>query len=361
MKRLKIALDCDDVLYNCNHYAVELLNKELDEALDAESITKWGPLGNDLGKRLKYFDDPEFYENEPLIKGAKDFVHRLSQVADVYIITSIPANCAGARVARLAQDFPEIPMENIFIGRKKGMIKVDILLDDGPHNFTDSIAEYCVLYRQPWNSSESGLMSVYSYAEFLNFVDSLLKATVAPKESPKMLCLIGPSASGKTTIADILCTQEEGFCKVTSCTTRPVRPDDQPGTYNYLTKKEFVSQVENGQFAEYNEYLGNLYGTRFEDILSSCLKGIVVTVLDIRGAMAMKRTFGAGCAIVFIDRPKEQIIRSILERDISNEDKLERIMTVDNESSNRSYADAVIDNSRSFAHAVKQIKKVAGL
>jgi type IV pilus assembly protein PilB len=108
----------------------------------------------------------------------------------------------SARAQRLVKDFPEVPPEHILIGTRKDMVNLDILLDDGAHNITRTPATYPVLFRKPWNTHLSGLLSVNSYEDFLHLVEMIRHSFVAEKpnlENGGVVCLVGPTGSGKTT------------------------------------------------------------------------------------------------------------------------------------------------------------------
>ena len=47
-----------------------------------------------------------------------------------------------------------------------------------------------------------------------------------------------------------------------SCTTRNPRPGEINGVhYHFVTKEDFLKEVEAGNFLEHNEVHGNFYGT----------------------------------------------------------------------------------------------------
>ena len=85
---MRIILDCDDVLYKCNITALGLLNDELNTNYKISDITKWGQLGNSLDERIKYFKDELFVRKQEPYDGAKEFVHKLSEIAEIFICTT---------------------------------------------------------------------------------------------------------------------------------------------------------------------------------------------------------------------------------------------------------------------------------
>ena len=119
--RIRVGLDVDDTLYECNSYAVSIINKRHpDEVpLTVEEIKSWGGTGRHVDERIKLYSDPEFVRTQPVTEGAQEFVKKLSEIADVFFVTAVPACCMSARAERLIKDFPEIPAENIILGTRK--------------------------------------------------------------------------------------------------------------------------------------------------------------------------------------------------------------------------------------------------
>lgn len=83
-----------------------------------------------------------------------------------------------------------------------------------------------------------------------------------------LIVLIGKTASGKSTLQDMLVN--EGYEKIVTYTTRPKRRGEKDGVdYNYITQQEFMDKVEAGFFAEYNVFHTEkgdwYYGSAIED------------------------------------------------------------------------------------------------
>lgn len=351
--KLRVALDCDDVLYDCNNFAVKMLNTQKGCNYSIQDIYKWGKLGGLLDKRLDFFQEETFYRDVPLMDGASEFVSWLSQRAEVVIITSTPPQCIGARMKRLIEDFPQIPVDNIFFGSRKNMLHVDMILDDGFHNLIDSKANYPVLYRRPWNNHISGTLAVNNYEECKTLIETILEQYNERTIEPRVICLVGPSGSGKTTVMKEL-VKDPRFQRVPTWTTRDPRPDDMPGAYHHTSKEEFLSSV----FFESTVYGGEYYGTKLAEVEDVMKDAVAVLAMDISGCMAMKRHFGEKCALVFCKRDKEAMLDSILSRDVPVEVTKKRLLSMDGELRNEEFCDCVIDNNGSVAMAAAQIKKI---
>ena len=138
--RLQIGLDVDDILYDCNAFALDRLNREegIEPPLGIYDIHGWGNNNSPVDRRVRYFSDPDFVAAQPMLPGAEDFVRKLCRVAEVFFVSAVPPACMSARALRLRADFPEVPEQNILLGTRKDLVQLDILLDDGAHNISHS-------------------------------------------------------------------------------------------------------------------------------------------------------------------------------------------------------------------------------
>lgn len=350
-RSLKVILDYDDVLNLCNDMAVKRLGEEKGKEYSIEDITQWGPTGDELDERLAYFNDPEFMGSIPLRPGAKAFIYELSLMnVEIFIATSCASHCAGARVADIIRNFPWIDPGNILIGSRKDIILGDVMLDDGYHNLENAKVKYPVLFRRPWNRRITGIPAVNELREFLTIVRSLLNEHEPIAKGGKVISLIGPSGCGKSTIAGALV--EQGYAeKVKSCTTRAPREGETD--YHFVTKEEFLTMKENGEFLETTMYSGNYYGTSKKEInkILDTGKSAIVAV-DINGAMTMKSVFKNRSLNIFVRRDKESGIRALLLRRLSVEETARRIATIDAELRNEVFCDFTVDNNGTVQDSV---------
>lgn len=131
--------------------------------------------------------------------------------------------------------------------------------------------------------------------------------------TPFPLVLSAPSGGGKSTIARALVTAREDVGYSTSATTRRPRPGEQDGKdYFFLSRPEFRRRVEAGEFVEWAEYGGELYGTlkaQVDDVLASGRH--VVLDIEIKGAAAVRRLY-SGAVLVFIVPPSaDELLRRL--------------------------------------------------
>ena len=106
----------------------------------------------------------------------------------------------------------------------------------------------------------------------------------------KIIVLAGPSAVGKTTLADYMIKSGAPLELVRSATTRAPRGDGHDAEYLYFAKDEFVKLRDNGGMLECTEYAGAFYGTPVSEIERIQASGkIPLLILDIKGVESIKK------------------------------------------------------------------------
>ena len=346
--RLTTALDIDDVLLQCVPYAIELANEKyhFDPPLTIHEVDHWGELGTRADVIFEFFKDPEFFRNQPAIKGAKEFVKKLSKLTEVFVSTSVYPEFMGIRAQRIAEEFPEIPADHIYMGSRKDKIDVDILFDDGMHNVLRSNATYPVLLRRPWNQDATGVLAVNNYNEFLKLVevisDSYSIRRKKKEDNPGVVVLVGPSGSGKNEIARELMDRTNAFQKLISYTTDATVGLQGGEWYHYVSLEAFRAMQDSGEIFESTMYAGHCYGSCKTDVQKLLNQGShVLTVMDICGAMALKTHF-SNVTTVYVKRSKRALVAAVLEKNLQNSEKVSRLLALDAETKNEEICDYVI-------------------
>jgi guanylate kinase len=113
-----------------------------------------------------------------------------------------------------------------------------------------------------------------------------------------------------------------------SATTRPRRAGEREGRdYVFVSREEFVRRVEQGDFLEWAEYGGNLYGTRAALVEAHLDRGTdVILEIELQGArQVMERVPGA--VTVFIAPPSlGELEERLRRRDTETGETIERRM-----------------------------------
>lgn len=78
---------------------------------------------------------------------------------------------------------------------------------------------------------------------------------------PFIAVLIGPGGVGKGTLARRLVDADDRLWLSKSWTTRPVRPTEDGTEYHFVDRATFERAIADGEFLEWAEFHGHLYGT----------------------------------------------------------------------------------------------------
>jgi len=180
--------------------------------------------------------------------------------------------------------------------------------------------------------------------------------------SGKMLLISGPSGCGKSTICKRLLEDESVVFSI-SATTRKMRPGEVDGRdYHFLEKADFQERIKRGEFIEWAEVYGNLYGTLRAPMDEAIAAGKVYLVeIDVQGALQLKALDVPGI-YVFIAPPDFETLRKRLTaRGTETPEVLERrLQKAEDEYRERVKYDHVVVNDR-LVNAVSEVRRIAGL
>ncbi|HET9799471.1 MAG TPA: guanylate kinase [Gemmatimonadaceae bacterium] len=129
--------------------------------------------------------------------------------------------------------------------------------------------------------------------------------------------LSAPSGGGKTTIARALLSRRKDLGYSVSCTTRAPRPTEVNGRdYYFLTRAEFLTKREQGDFAESAEVHGNLYGTLVSEVKRVLgTQRHVVMDIDVQGATQFVRAFPHSVTIFILPPSAEVLLERLRARE----------------------------------------------
>ena len=145
-------------------------------------------------------------------------------------------------------------------------------------------------------------------------------------KKPILVVISGPSGVGKTTIIKAILSRRKDVIFSVSCTTRPKRPGEVHGRdYFFITEEEFKAMIDRGEFLEWAEVHGHLYGTPRKFVDKALKEGKSVLLdIDVKGAMNVMRTFRDG-VFVFIAPPSlEALEERIRKRKTEDEESIRR-------------------------------------
>ncbi len=139
-----------------------------------------------------------------------------------------------------------------------------------------------------------------------------------------------PSGAGKTTLVERVVEQTPHLKMSRSYTSRPARQGEIDGVdYNFVTPHRFEAMVAAGEFLEWADVFGNLYGTSDADTRRALAAGEdVVLVIDVQGARQVRRR-GIEAVTVFVMPPSYAALEQRLRgRSKDSEEAIQRRLEV---------------------------------
>ena len=139
-----------------------------------------------------------------------------------------------------------------------------------------------------------------------------------------------PSGTGKTTLVERLVEHTPSLKMSRSYTSRPAREGETDGVdYNFVTRPKFEAMAAAGEFLEWAEVFGNLYGTGASDTETMLASGHdVVLVIDVQGARKV-RARGVETITVFVMPPSMAVLEQRLRgRSKDSETEIQRRLQV---------------------------------
>jgi len=133
----------------------------------------------------------------------------------------------------------------------------------------------------------------------------------------RIFVISAPSGCGKTTLLKKLLKEKRlKLIHSISMTSRPPREDEKDGEdYVFVSEKEFRGKVKKGEFLEWEENFGNLYGTPKRFVEDALKKGTKVLLsIDVKGAMNIRSEYPCNSTLIFILPPSLAVLEERLRK-----------------------------------------------
>ena len=180
-------------------------------------------------------------------------------------------------------------------------------------------------------------------------------------ETPgNLFAVAAPSGAGKSSLVKALLELDSHLAVSVSHTTRAPRGQEHDGReYWFVDEPAFRAMAERGEFFEWAQVHGNLYGTSRKAIEQRLADGQdIVLEIDWQGALQIKQLF-AHTVLIFILPPSWDELRQRLQRrgEDGPETITQRMLNAREEVAQARHFDFVIINSL-FETAVFDLKTV---
>ena len=132
----------------------------------------------------------------------------------------------------------------------------------------------------------------------------------------RLVIISGPSGSGKDTILKKALEILPEIKFSISSITRPMREGEVEGEkYNFISKEKFEDMIKNDMLLEYNNYVGNYYGTPkapVEKVINE--GGEIILEIDVNGQRNVKEKVEASLSVFIMPPSMEELEKRLTGR-----------------------------------------------
>lgn len=141
-----------------------------------------------------------------------------------------------------------------------------------------------------------------------------------------LFVISAPSGAGKSTLIDRIRLVFPDMLYSISCTTRARRGAERDGVdYYFLDRDRFLGMIKNGEFLEWKEVHGNLYGTPTEPVKRALGANLrMILDIDVQGARDVFSKIPESVGI-FIAAPDMKTLEERLRRRAADSEESIRV------------------------------------
>ena len=139
----------------------------------------------------------------------------------------------------------------------------------------------------------------------------------------KLFVISGASGVGKSTVLAQVMAKREDLRFSVSATTRPPRPGELEGqSYYFIDRARFEEMIREDAFVEYDDHMGNFYGTPKGQLEEKLQTGSVILDIEPNGAFRVKKQ-RPDAVLIFIAPPSgEELERRLRSRGDTSQEQI---------------------------------------
>jgi len=157
-------------------------------------------------------------------------------------------------------------------------------------------------------------------------MSSATNAGDAGQKEGLLFVVAAPSGAGKTSLVNALIKSEPTLELSISHTTRDIRPGETDGVeYHFTERSVFESMIASGEFLEYADVFGNLYGTNRHSLQKQRDSGHdVILEIDWQGAVQVRKAFPDTLSIFILPPSRDALVARLESRGQDSADVIAR-------------------------------------
>ncbi len=136
-----------------------------------------------------------------------------------------------------------------------------------------------------------------------------------------LIVLTGKTASGKDAVMAGLLNRLPNLKRVVTTTSRAIRPGETNGVdYNFISEEDFRHKIENGDFIEYVEYGGNLYGTEKSQLNTEKSQDLIWRIDPSRAGKVRQLITGFRILVFYLTVDDTVVLERLHKRGLSGQE-----------------------------------------
>lgn len=147
-----------------------------------------------------------------------------------------------------------------------------------------------------------------------------------PKARGNIIVISAPSGAGKSTLIKRLMASVPGLSFSVSHTTRPPRPGERNGRdYFFVSPARFKKMIATGDFVEWADVFGHLYGTSWQRVLRARGAGKDVLLdIDVQGHRQVRQQLPEAVSVFILPPSFREMARRLRHRHSDSPEVIER-------------------------------------
>jgi guanylate kinase len=152
------------------------------------------------------------------------------------------------------------------------------------------------------------------------------KKLKTPVRRGNIFVISAPSGAGKSTLVKRLMAATPGMCFSVSYTTRKPREGEKNSRdYFFVSRKIFEGMLRRGEFVEWANVYGHLYGTALKQLRDAQHEGTdIVLDIDVQGHAQVRQKLPEAVSVFIVPPSFDELARRLRDRCSDSEESIER-------------------------------------